>query len=331
MTYPINNLSIQEFRGIERLDVPHFERINLICGPRNCKTTVLDAVRVLLVRGRRSTLARISHTPDMWDLFYQDSAEMVGNSPKPKTLGKQFEITANTDTDKPSSLKVTCVAAESHVDGDGYLHAIEAEQHDLSIAALRIEGGGRKRVVPVQIPADTYASDNPQPLCSVVVFNANDDHALAGMWTEDLALTDAKDKVLELLWLADTAISDLAQVADKESENLYFKLRGHLPFPVPLDTYGYTVRKLLALGLSLHAAKNGVLLIDNFEHDVGTTILPTVWKGVQLLAREWNVQVFATTRSHECRKAFDRVTDGVRKDFTAEDRIRRRLFVRCSE
>lgn len=61
--------------------------------------------------------------------------------------------------------------------------------------------------------------------------------------------------------------------------------------------------------LSLSCAKNGVLLVDEIENGLHYTILPDVWRIVFQLASELNVQVFATTHSWDCIKAFQGAAD----------------------
>ena len=49
-----------------------------------------------------------------------------------------------------------------------------------------------------------------------------------------------------------------------------------------------------------------LLLIDEIENGVHYTIHPTLWRAVFRLAREHNVQVFATTHSLDCLTGFAR-------------------------
>jgi AAA15 family ATPase/GTPase len=48
-----------------------------------------------------------------------------------------------------------------------------------------------------------------------------------------------------------------------------------------------------------------VLLIDEIENGLHYSVLPTVWKGLLLAAKEFDVQIFATTHSWECILAAD--------------------------
>ena len=52
--------------------------------------------------------------------------------------------------------------------------------------------------------------------------------------------------------------------------------------------------------LAFHNAQDGAILIDEIENGLHYSKLPEVWKTIDWLSREFNVQVFATTHSYEC-------------------------------
>ena len=57
---------------------------------------------------------------------------------------------------------------------------------------------------------------------------------------------------------------------------------------------------MLALSLAFLEAQNGVMLIDEVEDGLHYSVLADVWKTLDWLSREFNVQVLATTHSYEC-------------------------------
>jgi len=74
--------------------------------------------------------------------------------------------------------------------------------------------------------------------------------------------------------------------------------------PVSLRTFGDGVNRLLGIILSLCNAKDGILLIDEFENGLHYSVQPLVWKTIFRLAGDLNIQVFATTHSMDCVRAF---------------------------
>lgn len=79
-------------------------------------------------------------------------------------------------------------------------------------------------------------------------------------------------------------------------------LYGHIGsgLPRPMSVTGDGTKRLLALALSFLRLRNGIMLIDEVENGLHYSALVDVWKNLEWLSREFNVQVFATTHSYEC-------------------------------
>lgn len=70
---------------------------------------------------------------------------------------------------------------------------------------------------------------------------------------------------------------------------------------------GEGMRRVLQIVLKLVNARDGLLLIDEFENGLHYSVQPKVWTMLFELAEKLNVQVFATTHSWDCIKAFAEV------------------------
>ena len=57
---------------------------------------------------------------------------------------------------------------------------------------------------------------------------------------------------------------------------------------------------LSSLILAIADAENGIVLIDDIDHGLHTSVLEGVWQSISRVSREFNTQVFATTHSWEC-------------------------------
>jgi AAA15 family ATPase/GTPase len=73
---------------------------------------------------------------------------------------------------------------------------------------------------------------------------------------------------------------------------------------IPLESMGDGIAHIFDLILALTNAKDGTLLIDEFENGLHWSILPKVWNTIFRLADRLNVQVFATTHSRDCIQGF---------------------------
>jgi hypothetical protein len=69
---------------------------------------------------------------------------------------------------------------------------------------------------------------------------------------------------------------------------------------VPLGSLGDGVHRILAVALSLVAARGGYLLIDEIDTGLHHTVMRQMWSLVSEMARRLDVTVFATTHSYDC-------------------------------
>jgi len=137
-------------------------------------------------------------------------------------------------------------------------------------------------------------------------FSSRETGALAKLW-DAISLTDFKNEVVRALQLVSPDIEEVAMVGIGESVRRpqIAKVRSHqFDLPVPLRTFGDGVNRLFGIILSLCNAKNGVLLIDEFENGLHYSVQSRVWEIIFRVAGYLNIQVFATTHSMDCVRAF---------------------------
>ena len=75
---------------------------------------------------------------------------------------------------------------------------------------------------------------------------------------------------------------------------------------VSLSSMGEGMSRILQLALYLNISKNGFLLIDEFENGLHWSVQEKVWDMVFTMAEKLDIQVFATTHSYDCIKAFSK-------------------------
>ncbi len=69
---------------------------------------------------------------------------------------------------------------------------------------------------------------------------------------------------------------------------------------VPMGFLGDGVGRFLSMTLVFYESRNGIVLIDEVENGLHHSVLKGVWQNIYDLSQKFNVQVFATTHSHEC-------------------------------
>jgi hypothetical protein len=122
-------------------------------------------------------------------------------------------------------------------------------------------------------------------------------------------------------------ITGITTVTNPSAEGRVFKVRlKGIDSPVPLGSLGGGLVRVFHLAVALeysYLAKENrqaslfgetenvsepepsrLLLIDEIENGIHHTIHSTLWRAVFRLAREHNVQVFATTHSLDCLRGF---------------------------
>jgi AAA15 family ATPase/GTPase len=72
---------------------------------------------------------------------------------------------------------------------------------------------------------------------------------------------------------------------------------------LPLAQVGQGVYRLATILATMIGEKTDVLLIDEVENGLHHSVQKQVWTGLAEVAKELNVQIFATTHSGECLQA----------------------------
>jgi predicted ATP-dependent endonuclease of OLD family len=337
----IDSLTIKNFRLFDALDIPRLGQVNLIVGKNNSgKSSVLEALMIYASQGDPSTLFSIlgSHdenlrfdnplsgnTQEAIDssfrhffpsrqfpnddgksiyigdakqqsfiqlehrLFFEVFEEFTGENGE--TLGRRKR--SPVDKSNPE-LFSNDLPPEQALFLSTKQRSFWLDLADTSIARRRFRTMPTEtRVIPyVHIPPNFIIADQ-----------------LAAMW-DRAALTDAESFLLRALRIIEPEVSGLAFVRKEESSRsreearvAIIKLEGQSS-PIPLASMGDGMTRLLQLILSLFSAKGGLLLLDEFENGLHYSVQRQAWDLVLYLAKELEVQVFATTHSHDCIDAF---------------------------
>jgi hypothetical protein len=128
----------------------------------------------------------------------------------------------------------------------------------------------------------------------------------AEFW-DAISLTDNEGLALDALRILLPDVVRLSYKSDKQGERIpYIKLQSQ-DAPVPFYSLGEGIGRILTLILHLVNAKDGALLIDEFENGLHYIIQEPLWEMIFQIAEKLNVQVFATTHSEDCLWAFGEV------------------------
>jgi hypothetical protein len=150
--------------------------------------------------------------------------------------------------------------------------------------------------------------------CGVIPTQFISQDELANEW-DKVALTEYAELVKQAMRLIAPEFENLNFVRNAEvrpsarpsfQRSALVKLSG-VPRPVPLNSLGDGMLRVLQLALKLFAAKGGFLLIDEFENGLHYSVQEKVWSLLFDMAEKLDIQVFATTHSWDCIESFSKV------------------------
>lgn len=300
---PLPHFIVRGFRCFEDLRIDGLGRVNLIVGKNSVgKTALLEAIEIYAAAG--------------------DPMTIIGQ------LSRREETFVSTDSLflLPAADFSSLFRGHKSIEESGQLILAGIEMRMLSIQTDRISGDGHPMAAPAIVVGlklseqpywfdVQYSSRIPNRHASeqlnhnLITSSMTRSSELADMW-DKVDLTPGADDVLNAIRLIQPDIQGISFLGrghgDRKKRVAHVRLSGSLT-PVPLGSLGEGMSRVLALVLALVSAKDGVLLVDEFENGVHYSIQEKLWRFVLELATRLNVQVFATTHSWDCLNAFQTV------------------------
>ena len=339
----IHSLTIEGYRAFQHFRMDGLGRVNLLVGTNNSgKTTVLEALYLLTSRGDPLALWNLlwrrgerlpgstsTNTPpelDVCHLFYGHDAR----------IGSKFVLSATNET---PVRKVTFTIGEFKPSApkDGALF----DENEPAGLALSVKGTPHPPVARIPltraggIASDSFntsrrlrrrsATQGPPP-AQFITAESLDSDDLVAMW-DKVALTPDEPLVMRALAFLDPNIERIASQAAairyyQSHGGFIIKLRNH-ERPVPIGTMGDGMWRMLALAIAITQCKGGVLLVDEIDTGLHYTVMSDMWRLILGAAKELDVQVFATTHSHDCIESLGEVclTETDQSDLVTLQRI----------
>lgn len=324
----IDSLMIERFRVLRQLQIGGLGRINLITGRNNTgKSSILEALRILASEASPNIINNILRYREEDIGESEELARHIDNEGVfqisnlfhgfPQLSDKLQSIVLSTKGRQSSmklTLELTWVSEERGQEGQP--RRLVPLQENLfgesdGIPALVVETGGVKRILtldyfrrsPYRVRPFRPDIGDESSLPCVFVSSYGEEHtAPLGVLWDKIALSDLEKDVVEALRIIDPEISAVSMVGGRQRTAIV--RAGNLPRPVPLRSFGDGLNRLFGIVLSLVNAKNGILLIDEFENGMHHTVQSDVWRSLFKLSQRLDVQVFATTHSWDAVETF---------------------------
>ena len=310
-------ISIEKFRGIGKLELDDFQQINLFVGKNNCgKSTILECLYIAISPTNASLPVRVNMfrglqivNENLWlTLFHKMSSDskIIISTQLDTNDKRKLVITPNLKSVVDVALTKTklrddSIDVGSNVSGSSSMSpVIDGLQLDFSVT-----GKDRKKAKHylTQVMLDgtsvepTLPKDYKEPLNGAYL---NPQTMFLDMLKrfDDVAVKKQIRPVIEILQEIDASLVNLSLGTDV----IYCDIG--LDRLMPINVMGDGMQRLLAIILTISAQKNGIILIDEIDTGLHYSAQEILWNVIFKSAKKFNVQIFASTHSIECVKAF---------------------------
>ncbi len=335
MKLRIGTIDIERFRAFRGLGIKGLGRVNLVTGRNNTgKSSVLEALRILASDASPSVINNILHyrEEDTGELEEQGRpidteglfqiSTLFNGFPQFSESNEPIVISTN-GGQRPMKLTLRTQWVSEEREPDGARKLVLRQQGELfgepegSVPALMVEIGGTTRLWTLDYlrrgsyrprPFRSELGDEPRMACIFVSPYGGERTATLGALWDKIALSDREKDVVEALRIIDPGISAVSMVGGEgpRQPRTAIVRSANVARPVPLRSFGDGLNRLFGIVLSLVNAKDGLLLIDEFENGMHHRVQLDVWRTVFSLAQKLDVQVFATSHSWDSIEAFQK-------------------------
>lgn len=318
MARHLSNLKVKNYRGIKNLEVSDLGDINILVGTNNCgKTSLLEAIMLLSRPDDLTNVVSIARLREMTRIFpglsasFFDSFLYLFNKLNNELLisvsasinNKEVAFKLEGRIEKvlmdineamkdiftsPRRSKEGSISGEEEI--DSFVGEIEYNIGQLSFEPITIPISFHKYERIMRIKRKT-------PFLNMT-FVSTIDHIVKNTFREVIRNRELKNKVVEVLKIFDSNITDLIIIQD-ENGRINQMIDNSLLNYMPLSTYGDGIKKVIALANGIAEAHDGILLIDEIETSIHPSALNKVLLWLIDACKEFNVQLFLTTHSLE--------------------------------
>jgi hypothetical protein len=323
----ISSISIQGYRGFDHFEMPDLGRVNLLVGTNNSgKTSILEAVSILESSGELGRLWSIQWRRGERTYRPLPPATATPNAP-PRVLietdlphlfygheihhGTRFSIFAANESQKTVECEIRDLSPNDNIEGQ------VAEDDDTPLPRLVLHVSGNPPP-PNPLTLLTKSGGLPssqlrqarhaQPERQIQFISSESSTAeeIISAWAK-ISLKPEEGLVIQALQALDEDIQGVALQARTAQQywgpgtrgGFIVKLKS-LDQPVPIGSMGDGIWRMLALSIAIALSKGGTLLVDEIDTGLHYTVMSKMWNLIYAAAKQFDVQVFATTHSYDC-------------------------------
>ena len=322
----IHAVTIDGYRGFSHYEMSGLGRINLLVGKNNSgKTSVLEALYFLSSGGDPYAIWQLCArrgeriVVDSRDLRYAGADEIdVSHLFRGHDLviGQTFSVAAKNQ--QPETSITVSVGESSEREGDSprlfddssiprpRLALRLTAVPPLQVRLLSLTRRGGLALDAVGVPPwrrlGGRAAERDTRTSHYVSTDSLGAEDLVALW-DKVQLTPKEALILQALRHVDPLIEQVRSTGSGRGfggRGGFIVKRKDEPIPFPLGSLGDGAWRMLAMAIVITQCENGTLFIDEIDTGLHYTVMEDMWRLIFAAAKEFNVQVFATTHSYDC-------------------------------
>ena len=347
----IKSLNIQSYRGIQNLQLQNFSLVNIFTGDNNTgKTSVLEILRTLksplslstwLSNSRRGSVFRLLTDFEAFsDLFNVNlnskiiSYDVLDKNNQTHKVSVFYEIS----TKLLSQNQIRKEMRYSGFRGDTD-NVMEVEVQNANIDILS-DDKKCKYDINEFTRYSKIKEDTSSVIHSPIIYISPTKHAENLVYLDEILnnpklyddmLNVLKDFDPDIVSINASTITTDSGISPLSGSVYYSILSRNKNKALPLNMYGDGMKKAVLLMSAVVAAKNGILLLDEFETAIHTSAMADVIYWIINTCKKLNVQLFMTTHSIEELKTVLNISDNLKEEislytlYNKENTVARRL------
>lgn len=316
----LREISIKGFRGIPDLTIPDLGRVNLVVGKNNTsKTSLLEAIFLLIGAANPNLIYNINLFRSL-ALTDEDDLRFIFNRLDFNTLLQINGIFQERELHrelriKPGKKVIYAESSKGAQNGNPSFPDINTATGEALVNELILDFSNKERLKKSQSFHGSITlnngtvSINPPPkykeeLRGIYVRPSSLLSTSLEKQLENIIVNKQEQKIISALKSVDPTIQDLALGTNKM---VYVDIG--INRLIPLNLLGDGIMRMLSIILSISGTNNGIVLIDEIDNGLHFSTLSLLWKTVLEAAKQFNVQVFATTHNYETLKYLKELLD----------------------
>lgn len=310
----MDSFEVENFRSLKHLKLEKLARVNLLVGKNNSgKTSVLEALYALAriempewFEDLESERGIDGEDHDFRALFYGfNSANRITvraayrqYTDGPREFGFWIEPLSEPNMRRRKGVKSLVVNIQV------------GSENTYSAVMTREERLGDTTYDPLTAEADDFWADElPYELAArhtAEFISTTIDLDLLSSHLSDLTINKEEEKLTDIIKQLDPRIKSLSL---DSGGRVHFDLGESFSTLASINHAGEGVQRLLSVAAAIADNGGGTVLIDEIDNGLHYSALRILWKGIIQAAREYDVQVFATTHSAEALRHLTWVLD----------------------